>query len=299
MPNINQYNDNGFISNIKILDKSTCNDITNNYENFFNKNSFINRCQYVEHKSKTHLYFDWANNIIFNDRIINYVTSILGNNIVCWNSLIFYKKPYSKSFVSMHQDQNYWGINKNKALTVSLALTESNIENGCLRLLPKSHLKDFTHTDYQNKDNMLARGQSIDERFYNENELQNIILKEGEACIFNSNIAHGSLPNNSNKTRFLYAMRFLTTDNKVNTSLYYNYATLVSGKDNFGFFKNEKSLINSNLKEMRKLHKKIIISQFSRYLNLKIKINILTKLFMIFFRLDFLRGFVYFLVNKT
>ena len=48
------------------------------------------------------------------------------------------------------------------------------------------------------------------------------------------NIAHGSLPNNSNKTRFLYAMRFLTTDNKVNTT-YYNYATLVSGKDNFGF----------------------------------------------------------------
>ena len=36
MPNINQYNDNGFISNIKILDKSTCN-VTNNYENFFNK----------------------------------------------------------------------------------------------------------------------------------------------------------------------------------------------------------------------------------------------------------------------
>jgi len=107
------------------------------------------------------------------------------------------------------------------------------------------------------------------------------------------------LPNNSNKTRFLYAMRFLTTDNKVNTSLYYNYATLVSGKDNFGFFKNEISLIDSNLKEMRNLHKKIIISQFSRYLNLKIKITILTKLFMIFFRLDFLRGFVYFLINKT
>ena len=51
----------------------------------------------------------------------------------------------------MHQDQNYWGINKNKALNVSLALTESNIENGCLRLLPKSHLKDFTHTDIKIK----------------------------------------------------------------------------------------------------------------------------------------------------
>ena len=46
-------------------------------------------------------------------------------------------------------------------------------------IIAKSHLKDFTHTDYQNKDNMLARGKSIGERFYNENELQNIILKEG------------------------------------------------------------------------------------------------------------------------
>ena len=66
-----------------------------------------------------------ADKIIFDQKILDVVTQIIGNDVLCWNSLIFHKKANSKSWVSMHQDQHYWGIEENKAITVSMALYSS------------------------------------------------------------------------------------------------------------------------------------------------------------------------------
>ena len=287
-----EFFEKGYLTKISILKKSEAISITDEYQQFLKKN--LSSTEAVEHKSKTHLYFEWANKIIKNEKILSIIKDILGNNIYCWNSLIFYKPPKSKKFVSMHQDQNYWGIIHDKALTVSLALTESKIENGCLQLLPFSHKKEFKHEDFETKNNMLARGQSVNLNQENQNNLKNIELELGECCIFHGNIVHGSGTNESLKPRMLYAMRFLTTDNKVNTKLYYNNATLVSGEDKFNFFEPEPSLQDvKNIQELRILHKKIIIKQFSRYLLLKIKSKLIVVILMKFFRFNFLRGFVY------
>jgi hypothetical protein len=88
-------------------------------------------------------------------------------------------------------------------------------------------------------------------------------------------------------------MRFLTTDNKIQKKFYYNNATLVRGIDNFNYFDKEKILSEKNLLEVRKLHKKIMIDQFSKYVNLKVKFSILTKIIMFFLKKDFLRSFLY------
>ena len=94
-------------------------------------------------------------------------------------------------------------------------------------------------------------------------------------------------------------MRFLTTDNKVNTKLYYNNATLVSGNDKYNYFINEPTLLDSNQVELINLHKKIMVEQFSKYLKLKVKFNFLNNILMFFFKKDFLRGIVYKLIGRT
>ena len=294
-----KFFDTGYLKDIKILGSQEALKIVTEYESFINEKNLSN-VEAVEHKSKTHLYFEWANQIIKNDKIISNVKEILGENLYCWNSLIFYKSARSKKFVSMHQDQNYWGIKHDKALTVSLALTESNVDNGCLKILPYSHKENFSHENFESRDNMLARGQSISLDIKKKNNLENIELKPAHCCIFHGNIVHGSGQNNSLKPRFLYSMRFLTTDNVVNKKFYYNDATLVSGKDNFNYFKPEPHLTETNsIKDLRKLHKKILISQFSKYLLIKLKSKFFLNILMFFFKFDILRGFGYFLVGKT
>lgn len=289
----------GYLSSIDILNKEEAKQISTEYHNFLNQKN-ITQTEIVEHKSKTHLYFEWANKIIRNDKILSIVKKILGENLYCWNSLIFFKSPKSKKFVSMHQDQNYWGIKHDKAITVSLALTNSNTENGCLKILPFSHKTKFLHEDYESRNNMLARGQSVNLSKELENELVDIELKAGQCSIFHGNIVHGSGINNSSSPRFLYAMRFLTTDNKVNDELYYNNASLVSGKDKYSFFIPEPKVSDqTSIYDLRKLHKIILISQFSKYLKLKLKIDFITKILMYFFKIDLLRGILYFLIGKT
>jgi ectoine hydroxylase-related dioxygenase (phytanoyl-CoA dioxygenase family) len=197
----------------------------------------------------------------------------------------------------MHQDQNYWGIIHDKALSVQLAISDSNVENGCLKLIPYSHKDNFKHSDISSTYNILARGQSISQNDYNSSKLKNIELESGECCIFHGNIVHGSHQNNSNKHRMLFTMRFLTTDNKIQKKFYYNNATLVRGIDNFNYFDKEKVLSEENLLDVRKLHKKIMIDQFSKYVNLKVKFSIFTKIIMFFLKKDFLRSFLY-KINK-
>lgn len=289
----------GYLKAIKIFEPNEALKIASDYETFLNKKNLSN-ADAVEHKSKTHLYFEWANQIIKNEKIINIVKEILGENLYCWNSLIFYKSPRSKKFVSMHQDQNYWGIKHDKALTVSLALTDSTLDNGCLKILPYSHKENFLHENFESRNNMLARGQSISLDIKKKSSLDNIELKAGECCIFHGNIVHGSGKNSSFRPRFLYAMRFLTPDNIVNKKLYYHDATLVSGIDNVKFFKPEPHLSDVNsLKNLRELHKKILISQFSKYLMIKLKSKFILNILMPFFKFDILRGFGYLLLGKT
>ena len=50
---------------------------------------------------------------------------------------------------------------------------------------------------------------------------------------------------------------------------------------------------------MQKLHKLIMIQQFSKYLKLKVKFNFLSKILMFFLKKDFLRGIAYKVSGKT
>ncbi len=289
--------ENGYVSKIKIFEKSQADEILNSYNDFLQKEN--KTVDLVEHKSKTHLFFPWANKLIRNKNIINLAKSILGPNIYCWNSLIFYKKPKSEAFVSLHQDQNYWEIIHDKALSIQLAITESTEENGCLKIIPKSHKKNYIHNDLNDLNNILARGQTISHNDINKDDLINIELEQGECCMFHGNIVHGSLKNNSNKPRFLFTMRFLTTDNKIQNKYYYNNATLVSGIDIFNYFKKEESINNVSIEQLRIEHKKTIIDQFEKYLIIKIKIKIITKFLMFFFKNDLLRGISYKFLKKV
>ena len=74
----------GFITKQKILSNDEADEINIDYENFLSKkNSWVDL---TEHKSKTHLFFPWANKLIRNEKILNLASHILGENFYCWNS---------------------------------------------------------------------------------------------------------------------------------------------------------------------------------------------------------------------
>jgi non-haem Fe2+, alpha-ketoglutarate-dependent halogenase len=278
----------GFIYPLKAMETSQADTIRKEYIGFYE--GINSESEKIEHKTKSHLIFNWANKIIFNKNILDVVKNIIGENIVAWNSLIFLKPPNSKKFVSYHQDQNYWKIKMDKGLTVQVALSQSSIQNGCLQILPKSHKKNYNHFDKKDTNNLLARGQEVILSSEENKGLKNIILNPGEFCAFHGNIVHGSQVNSSDDYRFLFSIRYLTPDNQIDERLYYNYSTLVNGKDDFNYFQKEPNMINDTVNECKNFHKKLITRQAKIYAGLYLK-----KLSFLSFLMEFkfIRNIVY------
>ena len=72
--------------------------------------------------------------------IIDAVSSVLGDDLMCWMVELIAKEPNTDKILSMHQDLTYWGLQgADKVVTAWLALTEVRLANGAMRFVTGSH----------------------------------------------------------------------------------------------------------------------------------------------------------------
>jgi len=186
---------------------------------------------------KSHLLFKGLADLIRSPRILDMVEDLIGPDLMVWSTDWWIKEARSPSFVSWHQDSQYWGLDTTRLVTVWVALSESNKRSGCMRLLPGSHLgPDLPHVETYHQDNMLTRGQSIE--CIDEQQAKNLEVPTGYAAIFAFRIAHASHPNQSDDRRIGYAIRYIPPDARQMLSDR-DTAALVRGQDRFGYFEHE------------------------------------------------------------
>ncbi|WP_082847958.1 phytanoyl-CoA dioxygenase family protein [Bradyrhizobium sp. DOA9] len=90
-------------------------------------------------KMKPHLLMMWLNDLMRHPKILDAVEDVLGPDILAWATGHCDKKPRDPGFVSWHQDSTYWGLSEPSVVTAWIALTPSNRENGCMRVIPGTH----------------------------------------------------------------------------------------------------------------------------------------------------------------
>ena len=187
---------------------------------------------------KSHLVFPWFDQLMRHPAILNLVRSLLGNDLMVWTTHIYPKEPGDGRFISWHQDSAHWGLDSNQVLSVWVALTDATRENGCMRMLPGSHHNgQVEHQDTRDPNNILTRGQTIFDGI-DEDQSVWIELKAGEVSVHHVDMFHASTPNHSNQRRVGVAIRYITPSAR-QTRIDEDYATLVSGEDHFGHFKEE------------------------------------------------------------
>ena len=97
--------------------------------------------------STAHLRHGRVWDLLTNPRIVAIVTDLLGENTIGWGSHFFCKMPGDGKRVSWHQDSSYWPLTPSKAVTVWLAIDDADVENACMRYIPRSHvLGHLTYT---------------------------------------------------------------------------------------------------------------------------------------------------------
>jgi chlorinating enzyme len=184
-------------------------------------------------RHKPHLYLKWVNEIGRDERLLSLIRPLLGNNILLWHSVFFIKLPQSAGFVPWHQDGTYWAMNNSAGLTVWVALSDVNEQNGCMFYVPASQEQErVKHVIETNPDNLLARGQKLDVSNLDLRQTKPVALSAGQLSIHSTRVLHTSGPNLSHNLRAGIAFRYVPVGTyPVTLSFMKRQASLVSGED--------------------------------------------------------------------
>lgn len=200
---IQEYHENGFVSPIRVMSEDEACSIKTKIEEAEKK---FPQDFNPENRNNLHLIFPFLDELAHNSVIVDAVEDLLGPDISLWASVMFSKDPATDHFVSWHQDATYMGMNSCDFLTPWIALTQSNIEMGCMTMIPGSHKQNIRkHEDTFDENNILTRGQVVKD--VDESILVDLILKPGEMSIHHGAVIHGSKPNKSKHRRIGFALQ--------------------------------------------------------------------------------------------
>ena len=200
---IKQYHDNGFVSPIRVVSETEALSIKAKIEKAEKEFPYDFN---PENRNNLHLSFIFLDALAHNSIVLDSVEDLIGRDISLWGSVMFSKDPSSKHYVSWHQDATYMGMNSSNFLTPWIALTPSNIEMGCMSMIPGSHKQSIRrHEDTFAEDNILTRGQVVKD--VDESKAVNLVLKPGEMSIHHGAVIHSSKPNKSKQRRIGFALQ--------------------------------------------------------------------------------------------
>ena len=232
---VEQYERDGLVFPLRVLSETEARACRHQLEAFEARNGGALKGAY---RFKSHLLFKWLAELIRNPRILDMVEDVIGPDILCWNTNWFIKAPRTPSFVSWHQDNNYWGLDTRKLVSVWVALSPATVESGCMRMVPGSHhWPTLPHVDTFHEHNLLTRGQEIAVGV-DEAQAVNVTLATGEAALFAYGIAHSSPANRSDDRRIAIVLRYVPPETRQTLSDW-DSAALVRGVDRFGHFAHE------------------------------------------------------------
>jgi hypothetical protein len=170
----------------------------------------------VPHFTDTKL-FDW----LFSDEVLDVVEPIIGPDIALFSSHFICKPRGNGKRVPWHEDGYYWSdmMQPMDVCTVWLAIDPSLKENGCMNVIPRSHLTGFS--EYEPADlNTNVFWIQIKKGQFDESLITPIELKPNQASLHDARTIHGSDPNTSTLRRCGYTMRYISTAVKFNTEKY-------------------------------------------------------------------------------
>lgn len=189
----------------------------------------------ASNRVKPYILYPWAAELVRNPRILDAVEALIGPDILTFHTTVWFKDANSPNFVPWHQDATYFGLAPFEHVTAWVALTPSTPENGCVRILPRSHTNGQRgHRDERDQRAMLSRGQTVTDPIDDAAGVD-LLMRPGDVSFHHTLAMHRSAPNRSDAPRIGVGVSYIPPHvahiGKTRLS-----ATLVRGTDRFGHF---------------------------------------------------------------
>ena len=223
--NVKEFKKNGWIKIENFLQPKQISNIKKQVENFLKKNydkyesrhiNFASNKKKLRDINSFHKLDDckWINKFSKNKKIAQITKKLLNTNLFKLRQAEYFAKPKKIGLAAPdHQDNFFWNLNNSNAITIWIALTKSDYNNGGIHYYNSSH--KYGILDHK-KSFMKGTSQTIK----NKNFLKKFIkvcpsLKKGDVLIHHSLIVHGSEENKSNFSRRGITFQFMLKNTKV------------------------------------------------------------------------------------
>ena len=186
-----------------------------------------------------HLRFARIYELVQHPTIVDYVSDLLGDNVVAWGSHFFCKLPHDGKQVDWHQDSTYWPLTPSKTVTIWLAIDDADPENANMQFIPRSHthgLIDFQQSD--DEQDVLKMVVSNPEAY--GDAPVDVTLRAGQFSMHSDQLLHGSPANHSDRRRCGLTIRYASADVKAWCG-WNQKGVVVRGTDKLGHWLNPPS----------------------------------------------------------
>ncbi len=243
------FNENGYIGPFSISDYSRFLNLKKTVDNldgfpgkFLNSlaNKFPRSTRDPIQSRMAHILSKESFDLVTESTVVDKVSSILGPDLLLWMASVVGREPGS---------QKSWHIDLVNAVVdgvhASVAVTDMNLSNGCLRLIPGTHkykidphkVKDSEEYDFRSPESMLC----LADRLHPENAPHKLVpmeLKAGQFFLMKGFLWHGVGINQSSEKRLSIIGRYMQPSiagiDLHNDSKYKQLpCILVRGKDNY------------------------------------------------------------------
>src|ERR1044072_5216725 len=155
-----------------------------------------------------HYYFRWAWELSTHPRVLDCMEQLIGPNIMLKSTRLFYKFGSSDSFVGWHQDGLTEQLKDACVPAIWLGLTPATAENGCLRVVPRSHhLGLVSHSDIPDPDNLTTQGATAQVSIGTPHD---VVMQAGEMSLHHPLMLHASNPNRTGEARIGFSATYST-----------------------------------------------------------------------------------------
>ena len=186
-------------------------------------------------RGATHIYLQWANDLVRHPRILDIVEDVIGPDILVYWSTFFIKDADSPAFTAWHQDATYFGLDPLEHVTAWVALSDASREAGCMDVVTQhGKPRQYRHEAKRLEHSINGAGQEIVEPVDAKDAVA-MALRAGECSLHHTLCLHRSAPNRAPHRRVGFGISYIPAHCRL-TGSHRIYAQLVRGKDRWGHF---------------------------------------------------------------
>lgn len=135
--------------------------------------------------------------------LLDRVEALLGPDIDVFGTKFFPKLPGGGTSTHWHQDNFYFATVSEQVLSCGIYLEDADRDNGCLRVVPGSHLKGLV--EHQRDPRTHGSWCQVEEK-----RALDLPVPAGTAVLFSANLLHGAKDNlHSRRTRYSTAWHYI------------------------------------------------------------------------------------------